>query len=153
MINYSIAIMSTKPGTKKADITETKAYGVTQMQDKMDLDGLAQHMSDHNSPFSKGVIKGILTDAVSCNRHLLLEGKKVGLGDMGEFHTEIACEGAATPDAFTASNIKKVNVRWTPGKQFKNLRDVASFKLVPNRKAQGEAIEEIKNEETIHGLE
>ena len=153
MINYSIAIMGTKPGTKKADILETKAYGVTQMQDKMDLDGLAQHMSDHNSPFSKGVIKGILTDAVSCIRHLLLEGKKVGLGDMGEFHTEIACEGAATPDAFTASNIKKVNVRWTPGKQFKNLRDVASFKLVPNRKAQGEAIEEIKNEETIHGLE
>ena len=119
----------------------------------MDLDGLAQHMSDHNSPFSKGVIKGILTDAVSCIRHLLLEGKKVGLGDMGEFHTEIACEGAATPDAFTASNIKKVNVRWTPGKQFKNLRDVANFRLVPNKKAQAEAIEEIKNEETIHGLE
>ena len=28
MINYSIAIMGTKPGTKKADILETKAYGV-----------------------------------------------------------------------------------------------------------------------------
>ena len=153
MINYSIAIMSAKPGTKKADITTTKAYGVTQMQDKMDLDALAQHMSDHNSPFSKGVIKGILTDAVSCIRHLLLDGKKVGLGDMGEFHTEIACEGAATTDAFTAANIKKVNVRWSPGKQFKNLRDVASFKLVPNRKAQADSIEEIKNEETIHGLE
>ena len=153
MINYSIVIMSTKPGTKKADIVETKAYGSTQISDKMSLDQLAQHMSDHNSPFSKGVIKGILTDAVSCIRHLLLEGKKVSLGDMGDFYPEIACEGAATPDAFTASNIKKVNVRWTPGKQFKNLRDVASFKLVPNRKAQGEAIEEIKNEETIHGLE
>ena len=153
MINYSISIMSTKPGTKKADITETKAYGVTQMQDKMDLDALAQHMSDHNSPFSKGVIKGILTDAVSCIRHLLLDGKKVSLGDMGDFHTEIACEGAATPDAFTAQNIKKLNVRWSPGKQFKNLRDVANFKLVPNLKAQSEAIEEIKNEETIHGLE
>ncbi len=153
MINYSIVIMSTKPGTKKADIVETKAYGSTQISDKMSLDQLAQHMSDHNSPFSKGVIKGILTDAVSCIRHLLLEGKKVSLGDMGDFYPEIACEGAATPDAFTAQNIKAVNVRWQPGKEFKNLRDVATFKLVPGKKKQAEALEEIKNEETIHGLE
>ena len=33
MINYSIVIMSTKPGTKKADIVETKAYGSTQISD------------------------------------------------------------------------------------------------------------------------
>ena len=31
MINYSIVIKGTKPGTKTEDITETKAYGVVQI--------------------------------------------------------------------------------------------------------------------------
>ena len=153
MINYSITIMSAQPGTKKEDISETKAYGVAQMNDKMDLDALAQHMSNHNSPFSKGVIKGILTDTVSCIRHLLLDGKKVSLGDLGDFHVELNTTGAKTADAFTAANIKEVNIRWSPGKEFKNLRDVATFQLVPNRASQKSAVEVIKNQDTIQGLE
>jgi len=37
MIDYSIAVRSTKPGTKTADIKETKAYGVTQLSEIMTL--------------------------------------------------------------------------------------------------------------------
>ena len=37
MINYSIAIMGTKPGTKKENITETKAYGVAQAKESIDI--------------------------------------------------------------------------------------------------------------------
>jgi len=153
MINYSIAIMSTTPGTKKADINETKAYGTAQMSGKLDLDTFAEHISDHNSPFSKGVVKGILTDAVSCLREMLLEGKRVVLGDLGTFAVELSTEGARTTNEFSNQNIKAVNVRWTPGKKFKNLRDVAQFQLVPSRTAQADAIEVIKNEDTIQGLE
>ena len=36
---------------------------------------------------------------------------------------------------------------------FKNLRSEAEFCLVPGRKAQSEAIETIKNTDTIQGLE
>lgn len=32
------------------------------------LDELAEHMESHNTPFSKGAIKGMLTDMVSCVR-------------------------------------------------------------------------------------
>ncbi len=153
MINYSISIMSTTPGTKKADINETKAYGTAQMTEKLSLDAFAEHISDHNSPFSKGVVKGILTDAVSCLREMLLEGKRVALGDLGTFGVELATEGARTVDEFSAQNIKKVNVRWEPGKKFKNLRSEATFQLVPSRLQQADAIEVIKNEDTIQGLE
>ena len=153
MINYSITIMSTTPGTKKADITETKAYGTAQMTEKLSLDAFAEHISDHNSPFSKGVVKGILTDAVSCLREMMLEGKRVSLGDLGTFGVELATEGAKTTDEFSAQNIKAVNVRWSPGKKFQNLRDEATFKLVPTRLAQADAIEVIKNEDTIQGME
>ena len=145
--------MSTTPGTKKAQITETKAYGTAQCNDKMDLDGFCEHISSHNSPFSKGVVKGVLTDAVMCLREMMLEGKRVKLGDLGDFHVELQTEGARTTEEFTASNIKEVNVRWTPGKKFANLRDVATFNLVPTRTAQADAIEVIKNEDTIQGLE
>lgn len=153
MIDYAIAIMSAQPGTKKAEITETKAYGTAQVREVLNLDQFCQHVADHNSPFSKGTIKGVLEDAVSCLREQILAGNKVNLGALGGFYAELATEGAATPDAFTASNIKEVNTRWCPGKDFKNLRAEATFNLVPTRKAQADAVEEIKNEETIHGLE
>ena len=155
MINYSIMIMSKKPGTKKADYAQvgTAAYGTAQIHDNLDFDEFVQHVADHNSPFSKGTIKGVLTDAVACIREQLLAGNKVTLGDLGAFHVELACEAADATDEFTAANIKEVNVRWTPGKNFKNLRDEAEFQVVPSRKAQADAIEVIRNEETIEGLE
>ena len=141
MINYSIAIMSCKPGTKKTEQTySTKAYGTSQIHESLDLDAFCKHIADHNSPFSKGTVKGILTDAVSCLREQLLAGNKV-------------CEGADTTDEFNAQKIKEVNVVWLPGKEFRNLRADAEFNLVPSRKAQADAIEVIRNEETIQGLE
>ena len=145
--------MGTKPGTKKADITETKAYGTAQVHEKLSFDQFCQHIAEHNSPFSKGTIKGIITDAVACLREQMLAGNSVELGDMGNFHVELATKGAVTTEDFTTANIKQVNIRWTPGKKFKNLIDDATFQLVPARKAQQDAIQIIKNADTIHGLE
>ncbi|MBO4550329.1 MAG: DNA-binding protein [Bacteroidaceae bacterium] len=153
MINYSIAIMSAHPGTKKQDIQETKAYGTAQMKEKLSFSAFCKHLADHNSPFSKGAIMDILIDAVSCLREMMLAGNRVSFGDLGDFGVELACEGARTCDEFSAANIKAVNVRWSPGKSFENLRDDATFQLVPSRAAQADAIEVIKNEDTIQGLE
>ena len=36
-----------------------------------DLAKLAEHMSKHNSPYSGGVIKGVLSDMVDCIKELL----------------------------------------------------------------------------------
>ncbi len=153
MIKYSIVIKSTKPGTKKELIQETKAYGVAQADEILDLDKFCQHIADHNSPFSKGTIKGILTDAVSCLREQMLAGNKVKLGDLGDFHVELDTEGAVTTDDFSTNNIKDVNIRWTPSGKFKHLRQEATFQLVPSRSAQADAIEVVRNTDTIHGLE
>lgn len=51
----------------------------------VDLDKLSEHMNKHNTPFSKGTIKGILTDMVSCIIELGLEGKAVKIPDLGIF--------------------------------------------------------------------
>ncbi|MCR4613675.1 MAG: HU family DNA-binding protein [Bacteroidaceae bacterium] len=119
MINYAIYIGSKKPGTKKTEQGyATVALGTAQIHDKLDFDDFCQHIADHNSPFSKGTTKGVLTDAVECIREQLLAGNSVSLGDLGTFHVELACEPAVTTEDFLASNIKEVNVRWTPGKRF-----------------------------------
>lgn len=153
MIKYSISIRSSKPGTLKENITETKAYGTAQVNEILDLDTFSAHVANHHSPFSKGTIKGVLSDAVECLREQMLAGNKVKLGDLGEFHVGLSSKGASTTDDFTTNYIDKVNVRWTPSKTFKNLRQVATFQLVPNRVVQAEAIEAIRNEDTIQGLE
>ena len=153
MINYSIAIMGTKPGTKKANITETKAYGVAQASEVVDINAFARHIANHGSVYKKGDIVGLLTNAVGCLRELMLEGKRVKLGDLGDFQPRLRTVGAVTTDAFSAANIKDVVVSWAPGKDFKSLRSEATFQLVPARKAVSDAIEVVKNSETIHGLE
>ena len=153
MIKYSIMIMGTKPGTKKALINETKAYGSAQVNEILSFDNFCKHISEHSSPFSKGTIKGVLTDAVACLREQMLAGNKVKLGELGDFYAELATEGAVTTEDFSTQNIKAVNVCWVRGKDFKNLRQEASFQLVPKRKQQKDAIEVIRNEDTIHGLE
>jgi len=42
-------------------------------------------MSKHNSPYSSGVIKGVLTDMVDCIKELLLDGKSVKIDDLAIF--------------------------------------------------------------------
>ena len=153
MIDYSIAIMGTTPGTLKANITETKAYGTAQVHEILSFDDFCEHIAQHNSPFSKGAIQGVLTDAVSCLREQMLAGNKVLLGDLGSFYVELATEGAVTTEDFTSDNIKEVNVRWLPSRSFKNLRQDAEFNLVPKRSQQTDAVKVIKNTDTIHGLE
>jgi predicted histone-like DNA-binding protein len=153
MINYSIAILGTRPGTPKAQIVETKAYGVAQVDESVDINQFAQHIASHGSVYAKGDIVGLLTMAVSCLRELILEGKRVRLGELGDFQPRLKTEGAKNTEDFTVGNIKAVNVSWAPGKAFSNLRHEATFQLVPSRRAQKEDIDVIKNTETIQGLE
>ena len=153
MINYSIVIMSTAPGTKKEDITETKAYGSAQVHEILSIDQFAKHIADHGCTYDRADITAVLTKAVDCLREQMLLGNKVNLGELGSFHVELNTEGAKTADTFTAANIKEVNIRWTPGKNFRNLRDEATFQLVPTRSSQKSAVEVIKNQDTIQGLE
>ena len=87
------------------------AYPV--IEETIELDGLAEHMSNHNTPFSKGAIKGMLTDMVSCIKELLLEGKNVKISDLAIFSLGIKNAGGATvPDDFSVSrNIRGVKLR------------------------------------------
>ena len=71
-------------------------------------------MSSHNTPFSKGVIKGLLTDMVNCIKELLLEGKNVKIDDLAIFSIGIKNQkgGADTEEDFSVTkNIQSVKLR------------------------------------------
>ena len=90
-----------------------KWFAFPVIEETIDLDALAEHMSNHNTPYSKGAIKGMLTDMVSCIKELLLEGKNVKIADLAIFSLGIKNNGGAvSEDVFTVSkNIKGVKLR------------------------------------------
>ena len=67
------------------------------------LEDLAEHMAQHNTPYSEGVIKGVLTDMVNCIRELVLEGKSVKIPNLCIFSAGIKTVGAENPEDFTAA--------------------------------------------------
>ena len=80
----------------------------------IDINELAKHMSEHNTPYSKGAIKGVLTDMVGCIRELMLEGKVVKLEGLAIFSAGIKTKknGALTSADFsTTKHIDSVYMR------------------------------------------
>ena len=64
---------------------QPKWYAKAVQDRTINFEGLVNHMSEHNSPYSRGVIHGVLTDMLDCVKELLLDGKSVRLGDLGLF--------------------------------------------------------------------
>lgn len=85
------------------------------------LDELAEHMESHNTPFSKGAIKGMLTDMVSCVRELVLQGIAVKIPDLAIFSIGIKNkEGAASEKEFSITkNIAGLKLRARGTGEFK----------------------------------
>ncbi len=104
-------VLKKNKNSKSAAFGKYFAYPV--IEETVTLDGLAEHMSSHNTPYSKGAIKGMLTDMVSCIKELLLEGKNVKIADLAIFSLGIKNNGGAvSEDVFTVSkNIKGVKLR------------------------------------------
>ncbi|MBP5771108.1 MAG: DNA-binding protein [Bacteroidaceae bacterium] len=135
-IQYSVAMMK----NPMSENDPKKAYANLQQTGVVDIDELADHINDHNSVFSKGTIVGILTELGVCMRELILQGYKVCLGTIGKFAPSITSKGASTVKDFTAENIEKMGVNFTPGKSFDNLRRDAQFEKTTSRKVQAAAL-------------
>lgn len=98
-------------------ITGNKCFGKwfakNVVEETIDLDALSEHMSNHNSPYSKGVIKGLLTDMIGCIKELLLEGKNVKIDDLAIFSLGIKNKVMADKeeDFSVAKNISGVKLK------------------------------------------
>ena len=177
MINYSIVMRSVnanlfdinqaksrikaaqlagqEPSQTDLDLVATErqnAYAIAQYAEVMTIDKFARHIASHGSVYSRADISAILLMAVDCMREQLLEGKKIRMGDLGDFSVLLSSKGAETADKFTAQNITGVKVVWECGPQFRNLLDDAEFNLVAPRSAQAAVIKAIRMGETTVDL-
>lgn len=124
--------MLPNPINKEAD---PKAYAKAQVKEVMSFRSFIQHIADHGG-YTRGKVKGVLSDMCECLVEMLLEGKKVQLDELGDFWISLSCDGAESCEKFTADNIKEVNIIFTPGPDFENLIGKAEFAPVASRAAQ-----------------
>ncbi len=90
-----------------------KYYAYPVVTQTIGIDGLADHMSSHNTPFSPGAVKGMLTDMVICIRELALQGIAVKIDNLAIFSIGIKNKlGADSEKDFSvAKNIEGVKLR------------------------------------------
>ena len=132
MIHYSVYMMQNPIHPEKGSL----AYATPQVREKLSTSKFISHVASHNTVFSKGTIKGVLADIASCLREQLLNGNKVQLEGLGTFGITLNSQGAESLKAFTADNIKNINIVFTPDAELENLIDDAAFDLVASRAAQ-----------------
>ena len=179
MINYSIVNRTVNPNlleinqakahvakAKEAGVTpdsadvelantpmQYRAYAVAQYSDVMTIEKFAKHISEHGCVYSRADISAILYMAVDCMREQLLDGKKIRLGDLGDFSVSLVSKGADSADKFNAgAHITGINVTWDCGQEFKNLIADAEFNLVASRAAQAAVLKAIKAGDTVVDL-
>ena len=70
-----------------------KWYPRVDYKETINIDKLAEHMAEHNTPFSKGTIAGVLRDAVGCIRELTLMGNTVKVDDLAIFKCSVEGNG------------------------------------------------------------
>lgn len=76
----------------------------------INIDELAKHMSEHNTPYSKmAAIKGVLTDMIGCIRELMLEGKAVKLEGLAIFSAGIKTKKNGAPTSADFSTTKHID--------------------------------------------
>ena len=114
----------------------------------MSIEKFARHIADHGTSYSRADIMAILYMAVDCMREQLLEGKKIRLGELGDFSVALSSKGAETAEKFSSQNIQRVTVCWEPGSEFRNLLADAEFNLVATRSAQAAVLKAIKEGKT-----
>ena len=100
-----------KLNTNNTSTGYNKLYARAIHEETVSLDQLAEHMSQHNTPYSKGAIKGVLTDMVLCIKELLLDSKKVKLDDLAIFSLGLQSKPADSEDDWDASKIVKARIR------------------------------------------
>lgn len=149
MIEYSVYMMGNPIKPEEAP----KAYAKNQVREIWDLNKFCKHIASHNSGYSRGMVKAILSDMCDCLVEQLLNGNKIKLGEFGVFSISMNCEGAESLEKFTEENIKAVNIKFNPGVDFENLVGQAEFKLVASRAGQAALLKAEKANETTVDLE
>ncbi len=88
-----------------------KLWYATAVSDReMSFEDFVTHISEHNSPYSRGTIHGVLMDTLDCLKHLILDGKSVRFSDLGLFSIGMTSRGEVSKEKVTAASVQGVHL-------------------------------------------
>ena len=148
MIDYSVYLAPNPANKEEAP----KAYAKNQVRELMSFAKFTNHIAEHNGVFSRGNVKGVISDMCECLVEQLLNGNKVQLGELGTFGLTLKSKGAPSKEEYTTDYIKSLNVQFTPGSDFDNLLERATFNCVASRDAQAKTLAAQKANQTTVDL-
>ena len=112
-----------------------KKYYATAVQDRtMEFEDFVTHIAEHNSPYSRGTVHGVLMDTLDCLQELILDGKSVRFSDLGLFSLDMSSRGEETAAKVTAQSIEGVHLilRNTKGWSNAELKKKCRIELLDN---------------------
>ena len=115
MVNYSLALMSSKPGDKTA---LKLLYAKAQANGEITMDEIAQDISYATSLTDGDVLNALRALIQQINKNLAA-GKIVRLENFGSFQIQLQSTGAETEKKFTTANIINASIQFRPGKPIK----------------------------------
>ena len=88
-----------------------KLWYATAVSDReMSFEDFVTHISEHNSPYSRGTIHGVLMDTLDCLKHLILDGKSDRFSDLGLFSIGMTSRGEVSKGKVTAASVQGVHL-------------------------------------------
>ena len=110
-----------------------KLWYATAVSDReMSFEDFVTHISEHNSPYSRGTIHGVLMDTLDCLKHLILDGKSVRFSDLGLFSIGMTSRGEVSKEKVTAASVQGVHLivrntkTWSNG-ELKKLTKIVAY--------------------------
>ena len=119
--------------SKDADLNG-KVYAKAVTTETLSFQDFIEHVISHGSVYDRGTVQGIMLQMVDCMKELMLDSKKIWLGDLGVFYLSLKNKSAADLDSFNISdNVVGVRVKFranqgkTAGLDSKSIRKQAKF--------------------------
>ena len=85
-------------------------YATVVTDREMNFEEFVDHISSHNSPYSRGTVHGVMMDMLDCLKELILDGKSVRLGDLGLFSIGMSSRGEGSRDKVTSASVEGIHL-------------------------------------------
>ena len=81
----------------------------------INLRGLADHIADHGSVYTRDIVIGVLTKFTGCLVELCTQGARVKFDGLGTFYINLETDGAETPVGYNINeHLKGAHLRFLP---------------------------------------
>ena len=117
-------------------------YATVVTDREMNFEEFVDHISSHNTPYSRGTVHGVMMDMLDCLKELILDGKSVRLGDLGLFSIGMKSHGELTKEKVSAASVEDIhlivrNTRSWSNSELKKLCKITAYDSYGTEGADG----------------